>query len=104
MKASRNSFSQLASKNPQLLVRWIESGALAPTELTYAAEILGSSGGPETVATLLHLLEHADRAVREGAVLGLRYHPSAEISARLARVGETDSSPGVREAASSGDE
>lgn len=97
---------QLAQERPGVLIGLIETNALSPSDLTFAAEIVGSiEDSPAVVPLLIRLLRHESPVVREGALYGLVHHaarvPSLRQSIRraiesLARGGET--SPGVRAA------
>lgn len=93
-------FEQWATDSPERLIQAMCGGKLRPTLLTFAAEIAGNHlPSEQIVPALLGLLEHADPIVREGAIYGLAYHEGENISAALRKIVESDSSPGVREAA-----
>lgn len=94
-------FEELASTNPNQLISLIRSGHLRPSDLTFAAEILGRDVRSATAQrTLLSLLEHPAPLVREGAIYGIfHYLDSSEIRRSLEALSLSDPSPGVRAAA-----
>ena len=93
-------FENLARTDPAELVRMIREDRLAPADLTFAAEALGSVVGDDrTVPTLLSLLEHSSPLVREGAVYGLTDHMDGNVRHALSKLARSDPSPGVRDAA-----
>lgn len=95
-------FERLAAREPAKLVALIEAGTLRPSDLTFAAEIVGRIPQPELIVPVLtRLLDHSSPLIREGAVYGLSNHMSDTVRATLRRVVEGDASPGVREAAQS---
>jgi hypothetical protein len=107
VRISEAKLAQLASERPQSLVALIETNALGPADLTFAAEIAGAMDDwPRVVPMLARLLQHASPVVREGAVYGLVRHadrvPAVRAIIRDAITGllGTESSPGVRAAAS----
>lgn len=100
-KPTEKEFEQLARHDPNRLVRWIETGKLAPSSLTYAVEILGRivTDSPTVVELLIKLTHHESPLVREGAVYGLAEHLDAPgVLPRLQDMAIKDLSPGVRDA------
>ncbi len=80
------------------LVALISSTALAPADLTFAAEAAGQH--TEAVPALLELLEHDEAVVREGALYGLTPHVDVQgVAERLRGVARHDSSGTIREIA-----
>jgi HEAT repeat protein len=78
----------------------IETGTLADSDLTFAAEELGAHDSPRVRAVLLRLLEHPSAVVREGAIYGLaRGDLTDDIAAALTKLAKLDTSDGVRSAA-----
>lgn len=71
-------------------------------ELTFWAEELGKSGDIDMAVTVLpELLDHKDRVVREGAIMGLRELKDrceihVDVVCKVARILVTDESRGVR--------
>ncbi|MFO0839534.1 MAG: HEAT repeat domain-containing protein [Phycisphaerae bacterium] len=97
---SRDQFHRLVQADPRWLIDLVESGTLRPSNLTFAAEILGSVDDRALVdPVLLVLLGHDSPLVREGAVYGLACSGSAKVRAQLQFVADNDPSPGVRRAA-----
>ncbi len=92
-------FRVLASRAPVALIALIESNALAPSALTYAAEIAGELRDAGATAALVSLLDHASSVVREGAIYGLAKQSNNDLRKRLQRLAVYDPSPGVRDAA-----
>lgn len=93
-------FEWLAQNHPKALLRLIESGSLAPADLTFAAEIAGTlAEQPAARAALLPLLDHDDAIVREGAVYGLASCLDDSVRERLKVASGKDRSRAVREAA-----
>ena len=76
---------------------------MVPTDLTFAAEALGSVAPVhrrEAVDALIAVIEHSKAYVREGAVLGLAgLLPCVRAEALLRRVADQDPSPAVRDTA-----
>jgi len=93
-------FEDLAKLAPRELADLVSGDVLKPTDLTFAAEILGSVNDRALVVrTLLPLLDHASALVREGAVYGLSGHMTPEVTTRLRQVVALDPSHGVSTAA-----
>jgi hypothetical protein len=85
---------------PRHLVAMIYSHLHEPSELTFAAETLGSIPDPQLVMPVLRdLLEHSSPLVREGAVYGLAQQRTPEAKSLLCKVAREDPSRGVRDAA-----
>jgi len=98
LRPSRNTFERLATEDPEALVEMLRGLHDQPGLLTHGAEIAGERlPGDLAVPLLLGLLERDSALVREGAVLGLAYHPTPAVQERLKRLLDEDSSPGVRE-------
>lgn len=99
--AAKAGFRQSARRSPAELVAQIESGALEPASLTYAAEALGElADSAVAVPCLLPLLDHPSSVVREGAIYGLERHLKAPgVEPKLRELAEKDPQEGVREAA-----
>lgn len=94
-------FEFLAEHFPTDLTTLVSSDALAPSALTFAAEMVGRSGNSRAVrAALLPLLKHDSALVREGAIYGLRGHADAATVKKLRALAEHDASPAIRKAAS----
>ena len=91
----------MADSRPEKLIEWMNSGALEPSDLTYAAEILGSKvSGDLAIEPLLRFSVHPSRLVREGSVYGLQNHlTERRVVSRLREMAENDDSPGVQQAA-----
>ena len=80
------------------LARFVAEG-LKPSCLTFAAEILGRKDTAGTHTELLiSLLSHPVAVVREGAILGLSDHPTAEVVAAITALRAVELDPGVRSA------
>jgi hypothetical protein len=95
-------FWRLAQLDPCGLTRLIRQGCLAPHDLTFAAEALGSIADEDlAAATLLPLLEQrVPGIVREGVIYGLaRLTHRADARAGLQRVVDSDPDRVLREAA-----
>ncbi|SRR6266568_2229249 len=93
-------FEDLAKLAPKELAYLVSGNVLRPTDLTFAAEILGSVDDRALVVrTLLPLLDHESALVREGAIYGLSAHMTPEVTTRLRQVAQLDPSPGVGTAA-----
>jgi hypothetical protein len=90
-------FERLVLDDPGRLIEMLRSNELAPTLLTYAAEIAGRL--KLAVPALVALLGHPAPIVREGAVYGLADHLDDRIRAALRTLADQDPSPGVRAAA-----
>lgn len=70
---TENDFEKLAEENPEALFELMSQ--LEPTELTFAAEILGKhSDHFKHLFYLCDLLNHEKVYVREGAIYGLYPH------------------------------
>jgi len=65
-----SSFEQFAANDPERLIMWIESGELAPWQLTFAAEALGNARSVPTYVWE-NLLKHESTVVREGVIMGM---------------------------------
>lgn len=99
-KPCEAAFEYLASRHPESLLAWIDSGLLSPTDLTFAAEYAGRIEAPLRVrACLLPLLGHPEAFVREGVIYGLTRHVDDSVRVRLRDLAKTDPSPSVRDAA-----
>jgi HEAT repeat protein len=95
-----SAFEYLSVTYPDSLLALIRSNRLAPSDLTFAAEIAGRIAGHESVrAVLVPLLAHAEAVVREGAIYGLTRHLDAPTRALLERLAIEDRSAAVRTAA-----
>lgn len=96
-------FRFLAQNAPAGLLLLIERGEMAPSDLTFAAEIAGSMEWTDALGQLLFsLLRHGSPVVREGAVLGLSGHlDRAEVRTAVEAVRRSDPISAVREAAAS---
>ena len=98
-------FNHLVERDPVKLIALLETGALEPHLLTFAAEIAGDAPialYPKLVSALTALLEHPKPPVREGALYGLaKLLPTLpHLRARIERhAGDSETSPGVRRAA-----
>jgi hypothetical protein len=91
-------FGALAEREPQSLLRLVESGVLDRVDLSFALEALGRAGA-EYEQVLISKLTHSQAVVREGAVCGLAEFDGERVRQALLRVARGDSSPGVRAAA-----
>lgn len=99
-KPCEAAFEYILCQSPSELVVLINDGDLHPSDLTFAAEILGRCADSVLVrAALLPLLQHEAAVVREGAVYGLAKHRNEETNKHLRLVASSDSSPGVQTAA-----
>ncbi len=96
---SEEDFYRLAEEAPDQLIALVNANTLRPSDLTFAAEALGEVHSSPAKEALLRLLQNDAALVREGAVYGLADHLDEDARAALRRVGESDSSPGVRESA-----
>jgi hypothetical protein len=95
-----SAFEYLSVKYPNSLLALIRSNQLAPSDLTFAAEIAGGIAEHESVrAALVPLLAHAEAVVREGAIYGLTRHLNAFTRVLLERLALEDRSAAVRTAA-----
>lgn len=92
----REQFDRLEKEYPELLLDWVNSGELRPSQLTFAAENLGQI--PEALPILLDLLNHESPLVREGAVIGLARLKDL-IDDKVEVLANSDISPGVRHVA-----
>lgn len=90
----RNEFERLKNEYPEILLDWVNSGELAPYDLTFAAETLGEI--PEALPVLLDLLKHDSSIVREGALIGL-LSIKILINDKFQKHAENDPSPCVRD-------
>lgn len=94
-------FLRLAKEDPEELIRLIESGPLANTELTFAAEYLGEVVDDWRVEQiLLGLLQHKSVIVVEGAIYGLvtwaeREDRKESVRYHLGLLRERTKSPGL---------
>ena len=92
--------SRLAAKEAPDLVALVTSGALPPSQLTFAAEAVGRINNSVLVRdTLLPLLKHASAVVREGAIYGLSNHLDDDARDVIKLIAQSDPSLGVRAAA-----
>lgn len=100
--SSDTDYDELALRDPGALLKLISDGTLRVSRLTYAAEALRLVADSAAARkTLLTLLDHPSRVVREGAIYGLATHLNdAVVVARLRHVAINDSSEGVRWVAS----
>lgn len=91
-------FRNLARSNIDFLITWMDE--LLPSDLTYAAEILGTRCLPgnrsKAIKKLLTLLDHEDASVREGTLLGLKPHLNDVVTARMLIVAKKDPNQNVR--------
>jgi HEAT repeat protein len=94
-------FPRLASEQPDRLLWLVQGGSLRPSQLTFAAEAVGLLSDSKAVRrVLVPLLGHPEAVVREGAIYGIANHLDEETTKRIKAIAATDSSPGVRQAAS----
>lgn len=94
--------ARMADEAPLELLALIESGCLAPEDLTFAAESAGDiKDRAAAIPVLLGLIGHRSALVREGMVYGLTKDVSRDMNVRSAicSLADHDVSPGVREAA-----
>lgn len=93
-------YFDLAEKNPDYLVKIIQSDYLHPTELTYALEAAGYLTSPTKVRDLVFkFIDHEKPYVREGVVYALGRHVRhSEVRALLLERRAIETSPGVIEA------
>jgi HEAT repeat protein len=97
---SEEMFEALAERFPKDLLNLLSSDTLAPSALTFAAEIAGRiPDGAAVRLALTPLLEHESAIVREGAIYGLRGHLDEESATKLKALADTDTSPAVRQVA-----
>lgn len=87
-------FERLAESDPDMLVSWIRSGALADGHLTHALSALGDAVS-EKDRLLVGYLTHSSPVVREGAVLGLSATHTRPIAAALREALRAEDSLGV---------
>jgi hypothetical protein len=93
-------FEYIVDHQPSELARLIRDGALAPGDLSFAAEILGRAFDSHLVRkTIGPLLQHPEAVVREGAIYGLTRHLDDPMRAELERTSRSDPSAAVRTAA-----
>jgi hypothetical protein len=99
---SDSRFKDLAHNNPQALYELLGSGRLSSVDLTFAAEAAGELIvlGERVRDILVALLHHSDAVVREGVLYGLSMGSIGQHRERIAKLAESDPSPGVRQAAS----
>lgn len=91
---------RLGTSDARLLIAHVNTGAMRPAQLAFAAEVLGATSDRAAAEqTIRSLLTHPSSIVREGAVYGLAEIGSATSRDLLRRIAEQDPSPGVREAA-----
>jgi hypothetical protein len=101
-KATEEKFRSLAREDPGYLIRWIQSGNLRPSMLTFAAETLGDTATNSSMIAdvLLGLTKNKSALVREGAIYGTAdYLAYPGIADRIHYLAQNDLSLGVREAA-----
>lgn len=97
---SENYFINLAATDPKALAKIVGEAAIKDTDLTFAAEHLGSAESSIAVLPLLKLLEHPSAIAREGAVIGLDGHFACPgVRDALEKLVAEDPSEAVREAA-----
>lgn len=104
MKAIQNhaELARMAEESPLELLAMIESGCLAPEDLTFAAECAGDiQDRAAAIPVLMGLLGHASPLVREGVIYGLTVDVDKDLRVRTAicEAADRDESPGVRSAA-----
>src|SRR5205823_5849541 len=93
-------FHRLASLDPQRLIALIRSGSLRPSQLTFAADAVGSiSDRSQALGVLRDLVEYPSAVVREGVVYGLARLEVEEAVALLRRMAQSDPSQSVRQVA-----
>jgi len=94
-------FDYMAEHDPLRILKWINVFALTPAQLTFAAEAAGRAitSSVLVVPTLLRLLDRESSLVREGAILGLRYHLTPEARRRLQDLADNDRDPDIRQIA-----
>lgn len=95
-------FEYLAHHDPGRLMSI--ANALAPAQLTHAAEWIGRSGDLRAWSVLASMLRHPSPLVREGAIVGLEALGTPAIDRAKSLLVElalegSESSPGVRGAA-----
>ncbi len=78
-------FRMYALDDPRQLIAWVEDNKTAASGIiARAAEALGKVVNPSiAMPTLLKLLEHTDRVVQEGAIIGLACQMTPEAENRL---------------------
>lgn len=94
-----NHYIEMATRDPRQLLELARSSR-DPAELTFIAEALGYVNGLSVWLDLARLLEHAHPVVREGAIYGISRGYTDIFRNQLQHLAETDSSAGVRMAAS----
>lgn len=87
----------LLAENPGELIRKLPD--LKDTLLTFVAEMLGELPWATCGETLIELACHKSALVREGAILGLRYHIERPEALDIIKLRACDISPGVASAA-----
>jgi HEAT repeat protein len=93
-------FEFLAAYYAQDLLKLVSANVLAPSTMTFAAEIAGTIANGQAVrAALTPLLDHESPLVREGAIYGLRDHADETVEKKLASMAQDDPSPAIRRAA-----
>ena len=93
-------FEFLAAHYPDALLQLVGLQKLKPTDLTFAAEIVGRLRDGERVrSVLIPLLQHRAAVVREGAIYGLANHIDVEVKRLLLKLVDWDPSPVIRVAA-----
>jgi hypothetical protein len=93
-------FEYIVEHQPSELAQLIRLGALAPGDLSFAAEILGRASDSRLVRKAIEpLLQHPEAVVREGAIYGITRHLDASMRAELERMSRSDPSAAVRTAA-----
>lgn len=94
-------FKRLATEDPDQLLAALSGTALAPHDLTFAAEAAGEiRDTARAQIALLALLRHDSALVREGVIYGLGKLPvNEQIRTALEEIAHRDSSAGVRAAA-----
>lgn len=94
---SEDVFYELAKNNPELLEKWILSGRLRSSFLSFAVEALGSVSGDTYVSTLLKLSEHPNSLVREGVICTFSDHlDNAEVIETLQKISQQDANQEIR--------
>jgi hypothetical protein len=97
-----NVFEEMVMEDTDRFIRWIESGVLEPTQLTFAVELLGKYSNPmshyaRVIQVLVGLSTHPDAIVREGVVYGFTYYNySLSAIVRLTTMLKEDNSENVR--------
>jgi len=98
---TEGNFRHLARTAPERLAALVRSGNLRNSQLTFAAEAVGSMANTALADALLEpLVTHASALVREGVVYGLARLATERAMNLLRQMAERDPTPCVRRAAS----